>query len=115
MSRWKIFLLALLLGLVAGLVYGWLVSPVEFVNTTTEILSADFRTDMVLMTAEMYSSSTDLETVSHALELLFNQPPATISAEALDFALASGYAQPDIILLQKLSNALDLSRSGVSP
>lgn len=115
MQRLKIFLFALILGLVTGLVYGWLVSPVEYVDTAPEMLSADYRADIVLMTAEIYSASTNLEPLARSLELLFSQPSAITGAEALAFAQASGYAQADIALLQKLTTALQAWQLGVSP
>ncbi len=38
MSRWTLFILVLLLGLGLGLVYGWVVNPVSYQDTTLESL-----------------------------------------------------------------------------
>ncbi len=115
MPRWIKFLLALLLGLAAGLIYGWLVSPLEYVDTTPDILSADYRADYVLMAAEIYASSADLEPAARALSLLSPQPPAVTAAEALAYALASGYAPADIALLESLTSALQTYQPGGLP
>ncbi|MEW6093930.1 MAG: hypothetical protein AB1531_08205 [Chloroflexota bacterium] len=115
MSRWIRFLLVLLLGLAAGLIYGWLVSPLEYVNTTPDILSADYRADYVLMTAEIYASSADLGPAMRALSLLSPQPPAVTAAEALAYAQATGYAPADITLLQNLTIALQVYQPGGLP
>ena len=47
MSRWTLPLLALLIGIALGLVYGWIISPVEYVDTTPDTLRADYRADYV--------------------------------------------------------------------
>ncbi|MBI4732273.1 MAG: hypothetical protein HY781_09160 [Chloroflexi bacterium] len=115
MPRWIKFLLALVLGLASGLIYGWLISPVEYVDTTPEILSMDYRADYVLMAAEIYASSLDPEPAARALALLSSLPPAFTAAEALAYAQASGYTQSDILLLQDLTSALQTWQPGVSP
>jgi hypothetical protein len=115
MPRWLKFLLALLVGLVAGLVYGWFVSPVKYVNTTPEILSMDYRTDMVLMTAEHYASSLDVTAAARSLESQFRQSPAITAADALVYAQASNYSASDITLLQNLFIALQAAQPRVSP
>jgi hypothetical protein len=115
MPRLRNFLLALLLGLAAGFVYGWLVNPVEFVDTTPEFLNTDYRTDIVLMTAEIYASSGDLNSASLTLGYLFPQTPVLSVSDALVYAQASGYTQPDLALLQNLYTVLQASQPGVSP
>jgi hypothetical protein len=35
-----------------GLLYGWMVNPVRYVNTTPDTLRADYQLDYVLMVAE---------------------------------------------------------------
>jgi hypothetical protein len=115
MSRLIKFLLALFLGLAAGLLYGWLVSPVEYVDTMPEILSVDYRSDFVLMTAEVYATSQDLELAVRALAFLSPQTPAFTAAEALAYSQASGYAQSDTTLLQYLTSALQAWQPGVLP
>ena len=106
MNRWVKFLIAIVLGLALGLVYGWIVSPVEYVDTTPETLRDDYRTDYVLMAAEVYRSSLDLDQAARQLAMLGSQPPAQIAAHALDYALGAGYPPADIALLQVLATDL---------
>lgn len=115
MPRWIKFLLALLLGLAAGLIYGWLVSPVELVNTTPDFLRADYRADYVLMVAEIYASVRDPEPAARSLALLSPQPPAFTAAEALAYARSAGYAPPDIDLLEALLAAMQAYQPGGGP
>jgi hypothetical protein len=115
MPRWNKFLLSLLFGLIASLLYGWLVNPVEFVDTTPDTLSADYQADYVLMVAEVYATSTDLEPVIRALALLSPQPPVITVAAALTYAQASGYSQTDIALLQNLTTAVLIYQPGGLP
>jgi len=112
MNRWAKFLIAILLGLALGLVYGWVVSPVEYVDTTPETLRDDYRTDYVLMTAEVYRDRLDLDLAARQLAMFGSQPPAQIAAHALDYALATGYPPADIALLQVLAADLQSRESG---
>ena len=51
MSRWTLFLLVILLGLGLGLVYGWVINPVSFQDTTLNNLRIDYKTDYTLLVA----------------------------------------------------------------
>ncbi len=115
MQRWKRFLLTLVIGLLAGLIYGWLVSPVELVDTTPEMLSEDYRTDIVLMVAEIHAGATDPGSSRQVLAYFFPQSPGITATEALAYASAAGYAQPDLSLLLDLSRAMPATDPGVSP
>lgn len=115
MPRWIKFLLALLLGLAAGLFYGWEVSPVKYVNTAPSLLRADYRTDYVLMAAETYAAGRDPGPAARSLALLSPQPPAFTAAEAVAYAQSAGYAPADIALLQNLMTALQAYQAGGAP
>ncbi len=60
MSRWSKFLIALILGASAGLFYGWVVNPVEYVDIAPQSLRVDYKTDYVLMIAEAYQVDHDM-------------------------------------------------------
>jgi hypothetical protein len=115
MPRWIKFLLAILLGLAASLLYGWTVSPVEYVNTSPELLRIDYQTDYVLMTAEVYASARDPETAARSLTILSPQPPAFTVSDALAYAQSAGYAPVDIACLQALMSAMQAYQSGGVP
>jgi hypothetical protein len=115
MLRWSRFLLALVFGLILGLGYGWFLRPVEIVDISPPMLSSAYRADLVLMVAEIYASSSDLDSATFSLSALFLQPPSSIVADALDFATDNSYTQTDIAALQLLANAIYSRLPGVSP
>ena len=56
MPRWLPPLILAIIGIALGLLYGWVIEPVKFVDTTPASLRADYQTDYVLMVAEAYRS-----------------------------------------------------------
>lgn len=106
-------LLGLLLGITAGLVYGWLIQPVEYVNTTPESLREDFQADYVLMLAEVYPGQEDLDWVRQHLALLGPAPPEDSVGVAVEYARAHNFSAVDIRRIEQLERAL--SAQGGSP
>jgi hypothetical protein len=106
MSRWAKFLIAVILGAAAGLFYGWVVNPVEYVDIAPESLRIDYKTDYVLMVAEAYQVDHDLGLVVRRLALLGDSAPSDIVANALSYALQHEYASQDLTLLQALGEAV---------
>ena len=106
MSRWIPPLLASFVGIALGLIYGWVIDPVEFVDTTPDTLRSDYRADYVLMVAEAYQADNDLDAAARRLAAWNSQPPAELAADALESARGYGFAEPDIALMQKLATAL---------
>ena len=76
MARWVRFLIAILVGLAIGLAYGWLVSPVRYIDTSPNTLRIDYKTDYVLMVSETYQSEKDLDQAVRRLGLLGTTSPA---------------------------------------
>ncbi len=106
MPRWIPPLIAIVIGIALGLVYGWVINPVQFVDTTPNSLRTDYRADYVLMIAETYHANQDAGLASRRLAIFGGDSPAAISAQALQTGQASGYAQNDISLLQELTRAM---------
>jgi len=106
MPRWLWFLVALGLGIAAGLYYGWVVSPVAYVDTTPDSLRADYRADYVLMVAETFRSAQDPASAARQLALLGSQAPALTVEQALGFAEGHDFSAGDIELLQALGFAM---------
>jgi len=104
--RWIITFFALILGIGAGLAYGWFIDPVEFFDLTPDTLRADYKTDYVLMTAEAYRFDQDPGTAARRLALFGTQSPSSIASEALDYARANGFSDSDIALIQELVTAM---------
>lgn len=106
MGRWIRFTIAILIGAALGLAYGWLVSPVRYVDTSPDTLRVDYKTDYILMVAESYRSDDDLALAMRRLALLGDQPPNAMVLQAIEFAQEQGYNDADILRLQDLWNAL---------
>ena len=104
-SRWLRFLVAMLLGIGLGLLVGWVISPVKYVNTTPEALGADYKTDYILMVAEAYQSEASLALASQRLALLGKEPTARLVQTALSYAIGANYSSGDILLLTRLLQA----------
>lgn len=106
MRRWFWFIVAILLGVALGLFYGWVINPVEFVDTTPATLRDDFQTDYVLMVAEVYYANGDLEQAVRRLALLGDRPPVDYASRAMVFAAQAPYADSDQALLTELAGAV---------
>jgi hypothetical protein len=105
-TKWFKLLLFLAAGIGIGLFYGWVIEPVEFVDTTPETLRADYRADYVLMIAEAYHTEKDAELAARRLAVFGSQPPADIVNQALQTGRETGYAPNDLILLEELFSAM---------
>jgi hypothetical protein len=105
-SRWVRFAAAIAAGIGLGLLIGWVISPVKYVNTSPETLSADYKADYVLMVAEVYQSDGNLALASQRLALLGKRPVLQQVQQALSYAIGSNYSAGDIVLLNRLSQAL---------
>ena len=108
MSRWTKFLLAVILGAAAGLFYGWVVNPVEYVDIAPESLRVDYKTDFVLMVAEAYQVERDSGLAVRRLALLGSSAPTDLVTNAFDYATEHEYAPQDLSLLKSLGEALEV-------
>jgi hypothetical protein len=105
-SNWIKILITALIGIALGLVYGWVIAPVEYIDVTPNILREDYRTDYVLMVAEAHQNEQDPEIAARRLAILGSESPAQITAAALDYAANNGFTQNEILLLQGLLTAM---------
>jgi len=106
MSRWIRFLIAILVGISLGLVYGWWINPTEYVATSPESLKFDYKTDYVLMVAEAYKGEGNTLLAERRLGLLGNTPPLQMVYQAIVDAQKIGYQESDVQLMQTLMSAL---------
>jgi hypothetical protein len=106
MLRWLWFFVAILFGAAAGLFYGWVINPVEYVDTTPATLRSDYQTDYVLMVAEVYHADGDIEQAARRLALLGDRPLPDIVRQAMVFAAQAPYADSDQVLLSELGGAM---------
>lgn len=113
MSRWLAFLLAVVIGLAAGLVYGWVVNPARYVDTSPASLRADYRADYVLMVAEAYQAEADLEAAARRLAVLGDALPLEFVQQAMIYGAQSQYPEADLDLMAQL--AADLQSWNPAP
>ena len=104
------FVGVILVGIGLGLLFGWLVSPVEYVDTSPDTLREDYRTDYVLMVAEAYKTENNLDLAEQRLAFLGGTPPAEMVVAALEYAVQVGYQAQDLELLRDLVNDLRAAR-----
>lgn len=106
MSRWFRFFIVLAVGFGIGLLYGWVVNPVAYVDTFPETLREDYQADYVLMVAEAYQTEQDITLAVERLAFLGFTPPRELVEQAMYTAIQTGYAPVDLGLLRNLSDAL---------
>lgn len=105
MGRWFRFFLAIMVGFAAGLFYGWEISPVEYIDTSPDTLSIDYKTDYVLMAAEAYQVERDPLAAVQRLAVLGGDPIEMV-VQAILSAERNGYIDSDLLLMRELSDAL---------
>ena len=106
MGRWLRFLFTIALGIFLGLLYGWLVSPVQYVNTAPSTLREDYQTDYVLMVAEAYRADNNLALAVRRLALLGGDPPEELVRQASLTGTKYSYPEQDLALMQALRRDL---------
>jgi hypothetical protein len=99
-------LLGLALGLVVGLLYGWVIQPVEYVDTAPNTLREDFRSDYVLAIAEAYQAHQDLTKAQVHLGTLGPEPAVNYVVDTIDYGVEHGMGQRDLETLNQLAVAL---------
>lgn len=107
MSRWIAFFFMIALGAAAGMLYGWVINPVEYVDTAPNSLRQDYKTDYVLMVAEAYRLDEDIGLAARRLASLGDQSASSHMSLALAFAVQNGYPQSDLLTMRTLAEALE--------
>ena len=105
-SRIIKLILALVIGIALGLLFGWVIDPVQYTDITPSILRADFRADYVLMVAEAYQGERNPDLAARRLAILGNEPPGQITATTLEYARKSSFSPDELALLQNLFTAM---------
>jgi hypothetical protein len=106
MRRWVLFLIVIAIGVAAGLYYGWVLSPVKYVDTAPDSLRMDYKSDYVLMVAEAYRLENNLSLAARRLAILGTDSPDIIIAQAIQFAEEIGYNEQDLLLMQTLADEI---------
>lgn len=100
------------MGMVFGLVYGWLINPVEYVNTQPNSLRIDYQTDVVLMVASIYTRELDSEAAINRLSLLKTVDIGNLLADSLAYAEKMHFSTQDIDSIEFLNEAIMNRKSG---
>jgi hypothetical protein len=106
MKNWMWIMLAAVAGIGLGLLYGWVINPVDFVDLTPDTLRADYRADYILMVAEAYQTEQDLDLAARRLAVFGSDPPAGIAAQALQFGPSAGFTPSELTSIEELVQAL---------
>ncbi|MBG0784569.1 MAG: hypothetical protein H0S79_05665 [Anaerolineaceae bacterium] len=109
--RWFFFFLMVILGIGAGLLFGWEVCPLAPRNTQPDSLSTAYRTDTVLMIAELYHNDGDPTLARERLAFLGEQDPVTLMDATLSYAETHQYTPTDLQLMQALAEAIILAQA----
>ena len=107
MPRWLPILFFIILGIALGLIYGWVIAPVQYTDITPDGLRIDYRTDYVLMVAEGYRGEQNPALAARRLAVLGSESPALIAGKAYEYARQAGYESDDLALMQELVVALE--------
>ncbi|MGE5249512.1 MAG: hypothetical protein ACM3QS_04795 [Bacteroidota bacterium] len=105
-------LLALLLGLGAGLAYAWVLAPARYANAAPDTLRADFKDQFRTLIAASYSATHNLERARARLALLGDADPVEALTGQAQRMLASGESFQ--VVQQVAGLASDLQSNEVS-
>ena len=101
-----LLIISVLLGAALGLLYGWVLHPLQPTGCTPDTFRTEYRTEYVLMAAEAFAGSQDPDlALEHLSAIDPSHPYQTIQA-ALEHARASSFPETDLELLQELKDAL---------
>lgn len=98
-------LTAILLGIGLGLVYAWVISPAEYVDTFPSSLREDYKDQYRAMIASAYKANGDIQRAQARLNLLGDTDPAILVAQAQK-VLADGAGYEEAQALAELASAL---------
>ncbi len=106
--RYTPLIVGLLIGITLGLLYGWVIRPLDSGETSPHSLKDQYQADIVLMIAEIFAAEKDLDLARQRLVALDLQGNTQIVMNALNFAKAHDFSDHDIQLLTNLSTQLEL-------
>ncbi len=109
------FLVMIAFGLLAGLFYGWVISPPSTGDTAPDKLRADYKADYVLMVAETYHADQNLVKATQRLTLLGSESAAQITANGIQTARDLDYTESDLQFMDSLLQALKAQAPTANP
>ena len=109
--RYVFFVLAIASGVAIGVLLGWVFNPLNIVDTGLDSLRIDYKTDTILMVAQLYQSEGDLPSALTRLSKLGETNPSDLMQIAINYATQHDYAPIDINAMQNLADDI----AGFSP
>ncbi len=107
-TRLIFFIISIVAGVGLGILYGWIINPVEFSQIQPANLRSDYKSDYVLMVAERYHQDKDLALAGQWLKSLGKKSVFVVTQDAVKTAEELGYSTEDVELMMDLSEALVL-------
>jgi hypothetical protein len=104
--KWLFLLLGLALGLAAGLMYTWILNPVQFYNTDPVDLHPQHKETWILLVAATYRQDGDLDRAISRLARLEDPNIGQTVANITDQAIRAGRSATRIRALAALADAL---------
>jgi hypothetical protein len=99
-------LTGLVIGVVLGLLYSWIISPIEYVDTTPNTLRPDYKDAYRLVIALAYQSTGDLARAQARLNLLGDEDPPLALAEQAQRHRGEGGTAEEAQALANLASIL---------
>ncbi len=106
LTRYAIFGLTILLGLMASLYLGWELRPLSATDAAPSLLREDYAADYALMAAEAYAADGNLDRAIEHLEYLNPDNVLAPLVTAMEFGQEHNYSEADLKLLTTLASAL---------
>ena len=108
LTRYAAIIIGLGIGLALGLVYTWVVNPVELVNTYPALMRADYRRDWVRLAALSYAADGDMERVRARLDGLEQGDIAKVIPVLIEEYAAAGHTAETLRSLALLAQVMDV-------
>ena len=105
-ARYTPLIIGLLIGIALGLLYGWVIHPVERDVTSPNSLQEKYQADLMLMVAEAYAKEADLDLARQRLSGLGFKAYEDFVENALNFAQAHDFSDQDVQVLTHLLGQL---------
>ena len=99
-------LTGVVLGIILGILFAWVISPVEYVDTAPESLKDEFKDQYRVLIASAYVANGDLVRAKARLELLGEADIYMVVAEQAQQMLAEGGSVEEAQALGRLALAL---------
>jgi hypothetical protein len=104
--RWLSLLIGLGLGLAVGLVYTWVLNPVQFYNTVPADLRSEYKEQWILLAAAAYRQDGDLDRALVRLSRLNDDKIGQTVTELTERYIQTGKSAARIRVLAALADAL---------